>query len=76
MKKIDIEGSWKLVYAHIEENDSIQVKDLDKSDFIKIINTQITLLFLIKTKVAVKILLREEEPIPLMGMTILKRLIL
>ena len=34
-----IEGSWKLVYAHIEENDSIQVKDLDKTDFIKIINT-------------------------------------
>ena len=33
-----IEGSWKLVYAHIEENDSIQVKDLDKTDFIKIIN--------------------------------------
>ena len=36
-KKV-IEGSWKLVYAHIEENDSIQIKDLEKSDFIKIIN--------------------------------------
>lgn len=37
-QKNTIEGSWKLVYAHIEENDSIQVKDLDKTDFIKIIN--------------------------------------
>ena len=33
-----IEGSWKLVYAHIEENDSIEVKDLEKTDFIKILN--------------------------------------
>lgn len=33
-----IEGSWKLVYAHIEEKDSIQVKDLGKTDFIKILN--------------------------------------
>ena len=37
-QKSTIEGSWKLVYAHIEENDSIQVKDIVKSDFIKIIN--------------------------------------
>ena len=37
-QKSTIEGSWKLVYAHIEENDSIAVKDIDKSDFIKIIN--------------------------------------
>jgi len=37
-QKSTIEGSWKLVYAHIEENDSVQVKDIDKSDFIKIIN--------------------------------------
>lgn len=33
-----IEGSWKLVYAHIDEKDSIQIKDLGKTDFIKIIN--------------------------------------
>lgn len=33
-----IEGSWKLVYADIKENDSIQIKDLSKTDFIKIIN--------------------------------------
>lgn len=33
-----IEGSWKLVYAHILEKDSLQVKDLSKTDFIKIIN--------------------------------------
>ena len=33
-----IEGTWKLVYADIRENDSLQVKDLSKTDFIKIIN--------------------------------------
>lgn len=33
-----IEGSWKLVYADIRENDSLQIKDLGKTDFIKIIN--------------------------------------
>lgn len=33
-----IEGSWKLVYAHIKEQDSIQIKDLEKTAFIKIIN--------------------------------------
>lgn len=38
VQKNNIEGSWKLVYAHIEENDSIQVKNLAKADFIKIIN--------------------------------------
>lgn len=31
-------GSWKLVYNEIRENDSIQVKDLSNSNFIKIIN--------------------------------------
>ena len=36
--KNSIEGSWKLVYADINENDSIQIKDLSKTDFIKIIN--------------------------------------
>jgi len=36
--KNSIEGSWKLVYADIKENDSIQIKDLSKTDFIKIIN--------------------------------------
>jgi len=33
-----IMGSWKLVYADIRENDSIQIKDLSNTDFIKIIN--------------------------------------
>ena len=33
-----IEGSWKLVYADIFENDSLQIKDLGNTDFIKIIN--------------------------------------
>ena len=36
--KNSIEGSWKLVYADIKENDSLQIKDLSKTDFIKIIN--------------------------------------
>ncbi|MDN5202008.1 hypothetical protein QQ008_11560 [Fulvivirgaceae bacterium BMA10] len=31
-------GTWKMVYGEIRENDSIQIKDLTKSDFIKIIN--------------------------------------
>lgn len=33
-----IEGTWKMTYAEIRENDSIQVKDLSATDFIKIIN--------------------------------------
>ena len=33
-----INGSWKLIYNEIKEADSIQVKDVSKSDFIKIIN--------------------------------------
>jgi hypothetical protein len=33
-----IEGTWKMTYAEIRENDSVQVKDLDSTDFIKIIN--------------------------------------
>jgi len=31
-------GTWKMVYAEIKENDSVQVKDLTSSSFIKIIN--------------------------------------
>ena len=31
-------GTWKMVYADIKENDSLQIKDLTKSKFIKIIN--------------------------------------
>jgi hypothetical protein len=34
-----IVGSWKLVYADILENDSLQVKELNKIDFIKIMNS-------------------------------------
>jgi hypothetical protein len=37
-QKPTIIGSWKLVYNEIKEADSIQVKDLSKIDFIKIIN--------------------------------------
>ncbi|MDT0552545.1 hypothetical protein [Urechidicola vernalis] len=33
-----IKGTWKLFYGSIEENDSLQIKDISKSDFIKIIN--------------------------------------
>lgn len=33
-----IVGTWKLVYGEIRENDSIQIRDISKSDFIKIIN--------------------------------------
>ena len=36
--KQSIEGSWKLIYADIKENDSIEIKDLSNTDFIKIIN--------------------------------------
>jgi hypothetical protein len=36
--KNSIQGTWKLVYAEIREQDSIQVKDLTNTDFIKIIN--------------------------------------
>jgi len=33
-----IVGTWKLVYAEIKENDSLQIRDVSKSDFIKILN--------------------------------------
>ena len=31
-------GTWKMVYADIQEVDSLQIKDLSKSEFVKIIN--------------------------------------
>ena len=31
-------GTWKMIYAEIKENDSIKVKDLSSTNFIKIIN--------------------------------------
>lgn len=31
-------GTWKLVYGEIKENDSVKVKDLSNTEFIKIIN--------------------------------------
>ncbi|MEN7551295.1 hypothetical protein AAG747_25480 [Rapidithrix thailandica] len=31
-------GTWKMVYGEIREKDSLQVKDMSKSEFIKIIN--------------------------------------
>lgn len=33
-----IEGTWKMVYAEIIENDSLKLKDLSNTSFIKIIN--------------------------------------
>ena len=33
-----IEGSWRLVYAEIRENDSVQVTDLSQIEFMKIMN--------------------------------------
>ncbi len=33
-----IQGTWKMIYAEIREKDSVQVKDLSNTDFIKIIN--------------------------------------
>ena len=33
-----IQGTWKMVYAEIIENDSIKTKDLSNTTFIKIIN--------------------------------------
>ncbi|WP_062061062.1 hypothetical protein [Aquimarina longa] len=32
-----LEGAWKMVYGEIKEGDSIQIKDMTSSDFIKII---------------------------------------
>jgi hypothetical protein len=34
----DIVGSWEMIYAEITENDSVQIKDLTQTRFIKIIN--------------------------------------
>ncbi len=33
-----IQGTWKMTYAEVRESDSVQVKDLSSTDFIKIIN--------------------------------------
>lgn len=33
-----LDGTWKMVYAETKENDSIQVKDLSNTSFIKILN--------------------------------------
>ena len=33
-----IEGTWQMVYAQTMENDSISIKDLSNTNFIKIIN--------------------------------------
>jgi len=35
---IDIVGSWEMIYAEIIEKDTVQVKDLTQTRFIKIIN--------------------------------------
>lgn len=39
ISKKEIIGTWKLIYADIKENDSLTVKDMTKSDFVKIINS-------------------------------------
>ncbi|CAM1353475.1 hypothetical protein [Tenacibaculum insulae] len=36
--KLALQGTWKLVYGEVKENDSVKVKDLSKAEFIKIIN--------------------------------------
>jgi hypothetical protein len=36
--KNGIEGTWKMIYAETKQGDSIEVKDLSNTDFIKIIN--------------------------------------
>lgn len=33
-----LEGTWKLVYAETTEQDSMKIRDVETSDFIKIIN--------------------------------------
>ncbi len=38
VKASALQGTWKLVYAETQERDSIKIKDLKNSDFIKIIN--------------------------------------
>ena len=37
-KSNGIEGTWKMVYAEMIENDSLKLKDLSNTTFIKIIN--------------------------------------
>ena len=34
----EIKGTWKLVYGEIKEGDSVQIKELSNTEFIKIIN--------------------------------------
>ncbi|WP_296385238.1 hypothetical protein [Winogradskyella sp.] len=33
-----IEGTWKMIYAETKQGDSIQIKELSNTDFIKVIN--------------------------------------
>lgn len=33
-----LEGSWKLIYGEVREKDSTEIKNLDSTEFIKIIN--------------------------------------
>jgi hypothetical protein len=34
----ELVGTWKLIYGEIKEGDSVEIKDLSNTDFIKIIN--------------------------------------
>ena len=36
--KTNLQGTWKMIYAESTENDSIKLKDLSNTTFIKIIN--------------------------------------
>jgi hypothetical protein len=37
-QKPEITGTWKMIYNEVKEKDAVQIKDLSKTDFIKIIN--------------------------------------
>ena len=37
-KELNIIGSWKLMYADVLENESLQIKDMRNTEFIKNIN--------------------------------------
>ncbi|WP_103070312.1 hypothetical protein [Aquimarina sediminis] len=37
IKDSKLEGAWKMVYGEIKEGDSLQIKDMSTSDFVKII---------------------------------------
>ena len=52
-----IEGTWKMVYAEIIENDSLKLKDLSNTSFIKIINKSFFLIKKTQTQKIITVLL-------------------